>query len=233
MGKSSLTLREAPRRRRAVNASSNRHWSQQQKIECVLTYIATGSEVKAAAATGIPKNTIHIWRYQPWWKELVQQINDEQDDEINADISKILKKSMTVVQDRLEHGDFGFNQKTGEIFRKPVNLQQSHKVLVDMIDKRNLLNGKPTKRVETTEVSSQLEFLAKKFAEFAMMSKSDMKREINKDEIIDVTVADTERANEEYDDAVHDEWEEGLQEGEGLGIDEETFQAPGSPGSEQ
>lgn len=232
MAKSSITLSNAPRRRRAVKGS-NKHWSQQQKIECALTYIATGSETKTAASTGIPKATIHIWRYQPWWKELIQQIHDERDDEINADISKIIEKSMSVVSDRLEHGDFGFNQKTGEIFRKPVNLQQSHRVLSDMIDKRNLLNGKPTKRVETTEVSNQLEFLAKKFAEFASMSKQQLTRELNKDEVIDVSPIDKRQQDEEYDDAFHDEWEEGLQEGTGVGIDEEAFETPGPQGPEQ
>jgi transposase-like protein len=191
--KASLALlSNAPKRRRAVNAGprSSKPWSQSQKIEAVLTYIATGSEVKTAAATGIPKSTLHIWRYQPWWKELQQQIQDERDDEINADISKILEKSMETVQDRLVNGDFGFNQKTGEIFRKPVNLRDAHKVTIDMIDKRNLLNGKPTSRSEKVDTNNQLDFLAKKFAEMALMSKSDLTKQINKDEIVDVEVND-------------------------------------------
>jgi transposase-like protein len=188
--KASLALlSNAPKRRRAVKGN-NKHWSQSQKIEAVLTYIATGSEVKTAAATGIPKNTLHIWRYQPWWKELQQQIQDERDDEINADISKILQKSMETVSDRLVNGDFGFNQKTGEIFRKPVNLKDAHKVTIDMIDKRNLLNGKPTSRTEKVDTNNQLDFLAKKFAEMALMSKSDLNKQMNKDEIIDVEVED-------------------------------------------
>jgi len=186
MTKASLEkLANSPKRRRAVKGT-NKHWGQSQKIECVLTYIATGSEVQTAAATGIPKATIHIWRYQPWWKELVQQIHDESDDKLNADISKIIDKSVSTVMDRMEHGDFGFNQKTGEIFRKPVTLKDSHKVLVDLIDKRNLLQGKPTSRVEKLDTNNQLEFLAKKFAEFATMSKKDLTRAVNQDEIIDV-----------------------------------------------
>lgn len=188
--KSSLSvLSNAPRRRRAVKGT-NKHWSQSQKIEAVLTYIATGSETKTAAATGIPKNTLHIWRYQPWWKELQLQIQEEQDDKLNANIAKIIKKSMSTVADRLEHGDYGFNQKTGEIFRKPVNLRDAHKVTVDLIDKRNLLNGKVSKQSENLEIGSKLDFLAKKFAEFALMSKSDLNKELNKDEVIDVEVTD-------------------------------------------
>jgi len=180
-------LSNAPKRRRAVG-KPGKHWSQQQKIEAVLTYLATGSETKTAAATGVPKATLHIWRYQPWWKELVVQLQEEKDDSINADVAKIIEKSMATVADRLEHGDFGFNQKTGEIFRKPVNLKDAHKVAVDMIDKRNLLNGKPTSRTESVSANNQLEFLAKKFAEFATMTKQDLNRAINQDEIIDVEV---------------------------------------------
>ena len=180
-------LSNAPKRRRAV-VKPGKHWSQQQKIETVLTYLATGSETKTAAATGVPKATLHIWRYQPWWKELVVQLQEEKDDSINADVAKIIEKSMATVADRLEHGDFGFNQKTGEIFRKPVNLKDAHKVAVDMIDKRNLLNGKPTSRTESVSANNQLEFLAKKFAEFATMTKQDLNRAINQDEIIDVEV---------------------------------------------
>ena len=157
----------APRRRRAVNAGprSSKPWAQSQKIECVLTYIATGSEVKTAAATGIPKSTIHIWRYQPWWKELVQQIQDEENDKLSADLSKIIEKSMATVEDRLVNGDYGFNQKTGEIFRKPVNLRDAHKVAVDMIDKRSMIQGRAVEQTEKLDTMNQLEFLAKKFAE--------------------------------------------------------------------
>lgn len=188
--KASLALlSNAPKRRRAVKGT-NKHWAQSQKIEAVLTYLATGSETKTAAATGIPKTTLHIWRYQPWWKELVVQIQDERDDSINADIAKIIDKSLETVSDRLANGDFGFNQKTGEIFRKPVNLKDAHKVAVDMIDKRNLLNGKPTQRTEKVDTVSQLDYLAKKFAEFASMSKSDLRRELNNGEVIDVDLDD-------------------------------------------
>ena len=184
--KASLALlSNAPKRRRAV-MGTNKHWSQSQKIEAVLTYIATGSEVKTAAATGIPKATLHIWRYQPWWKELQLQIQEEQDDEINADIAKIIEKGMATVSERLENGDYGFNQKTGEIFRKPVNLRDAHKVTVDMIDKRNLLNGKQSQQTADLEIGSKLDFLAKKFAEFANMTKGDLTRELNKDVVIDV-----------------------------------------------
>jgi hypothetical protein len=185
-----VSLSNAPKRRRAVNAKTNKAWSQSQKVECVLTYLATGSEAKTAAETGIPKTTIHSWRYEPWWKELVEQIKDEKDDEINADIAKIIDKSLSTVADRLENGDFGFNQKTGEIFRKPVNLKDAHKVANDMIDKRNLLNGKPTSRTEKIDSSTQLDFLAKKFAEFALMTKRQLNQEVNHNEIIDVDLDD-------------------------------------------
>jgi len=183
----------APIKRRALKRTRN-EWSQSQKIEAVLTYIATGSETKTAAATGIPKGTINMWRYQPWWKELIAQIHEEKDDQITTDITRILDKSIENVMDRLENGDFGFNQKTGEVFRKPVNLRDSHKVLVDMIDKRNLLTGKPTQRVEAIDTKNQLEFLAKKFAEFATMGKQDLKRAINQDTVVDVEV-DTDAGN--------------------------------------
>lgn len=191
MSKSSLAnLAKAPKRRRRTGSINGKPWAQSQKIDAVLTYLATGSEVKTAAATGIPKATLHIWRYQPWWKELVQQLQDEKDDEINSDIAKIIEKSMATVADRLENGDFGFNQKTGEIFRKPVNLKDAHKVAVDMIDKRNVLNGKPTSITEKIDTNNQLEFLAKKFAEFASMNKQQLNRASNSDEIIDVEVKD-------------------------------------------
>ena len=93
---------------------------------------------------------------------------------------------MATVSERLENGDYGFNQKTGEIFRKPVNLRDAHKVTVDMIDKRNLLNGKQSQQTADLEIGSKLDFLAKKFAEFANMTKGDLTRELNKDVVIDV-----------------------------------------------
>jgi hypothetical protein len=185
-------LANAPKRRRSTKpGTSNKAWAQSQKIECVLTYLATGSEVKTAAATGIPKNTIHIWRYQPWWKELVQQIRDEEDDKLTADLAKIVDKAIVTVEDRLVNGDFGFNQKTGEIFRKPVNLKDAHKVAVDMMDQRAKISGRAVEQTEKLDTMNQLEFLAKKFAEFATMSKKDLKQAVNADEIIDIETVES------------------------------------------
>ena len=93
---------------------------------------------------------------------------------------------MTTVEDRLVNGDYGFNQKTGEIFRKPVNMKDAHKVAVDMIDQKLKVEGRATQQVEKLDTMNQLEFLAKKFAEFATMSKTDLKQAINQDVIIDV-----------------------------------------------
>lgn len=143
-------------------------WSQQKKIETVTTYLALGSAPMTEGVTGVPRGTIRQWKLQAWWKELEAEIRNEEDSELDVKLSKVINKSLDAVMDRVDNGDFTFNSKTGKFERRPVHMRDALQAVTQVFDKRNLLRGKPTSRVEKTNVQDNLAKLAEEFAKFSM-----------------------------------------------------------------
>lgn len=142
-------------------------WSQEKKIQTVTTYLALGNAPMTEAVTGVPRGTIRQWKMQSWWKELESDIRNEEDSELDVKLSKVIDKSLDAVLDRVENGDFIFDSKTGKFVRKPVHMKDALSAVTQVFDKRNLLRGKPTSRVEKQNVSDNLSKLAAEFAKFA------------------------------------------------------------------
>lgn len=142
-------------------------WSQKKKIETVTTYLALGNAPMTEGVTGVPRGTIRQWKMQQWWKDLVEDIRNEEDTELDVKLSKIIDKSLDVVMDRVTDGDFIFDSKTGKLHRKPVGMKDALQAVTQVFDKRNLLRGKPTSRVEKHTTQDTLNSLAEQFAKFA------------------------------------------------------------------
>lgn len=185
----------------------NTTWSKEKKFQAVVNYLATGNMKIVESLTGVDHGLLRQWKMQPWWKEFENEIRATDNLELDNKLTKLVDKSLEVTMDRLEGGDYIYDQKTGEIRRKPVGMKDAAKVSVDLLTKRELLRGNATSRTEGTQVSmaDQLKALA---TEFARMTG------VKVPETIDVEVTDV-TPKEDTDDAVHDEWEEGLQEGSG------------------
>lgn len=176
-------------------ASKNKYFhSDAKKVEVVTTYLILGKAPLVEAATGVPRGTIRTWKMQPWWKEMEADIRSEEDVELDGKLSKIVDRTLDTVIDRIEHGDYILDSRSGTVKRVPVKMKDAHKVSVDLIDKRNLLRGKPTSRVEKVGVDDTMLKLAEQFKEWAKLIKREVVIEGN------------------Y--AIHDEREEGLQERE-------------------
>ena len=74
-----------------------------------------------------------------------------------------------MVQDRLEYGDFVFNQKSGEVIRKPVSLRDATKTASDLMTRQAALHkeaSESTTNTATASVADQLKQLADEFAKF-------------------------------------------------------------------
>lgn len=174
-------------KRRAVDAPTNVRYSDSQKIEALQTYLLLGSVRAAANALRIPEVTITSWKRQEWWQEMANDIRGQETIEVSNRMKKIISKSMELVEDRLEHGDFIYDQKTGKMKRKPVALRDIHRVTVDMIDRRERLNTTEKVQVHEDNVVSKLEKLAQQFAQFA--NKQDIKAPVEVTDVIFVSDA--------------------------------------------
>src|SRR5258708_6373077 len=142
------------------------HWDDKKKVEVVTTYLAIGKYALVEAVTGVPKATIQAWKRSPWWADLAHEIQQESDQQLDTKLQKIVDKSLDVVLDRIENGDFVLNSKTGEVTRIPTKLKDVHRVSVDLIDKRDLIRNRERVHVEVQAVDDYLKRLATQFAEF-------------------------------------------------------------------
>lgn len=142
-------------------------WSPKKKLEVVQAQILGLKAPEIQAATGVPAATIRYWRMQDWFKEMVAELQTEDDLGIDARFTKILAKSLDVMSDRLDNGDYQYDPKTGKFVRKPVSARDSRAIVETMFDKRNVLRGKPTSITARQEqVSDRLLKLASEFERF-------------------------------------------------------------------
>ena len=154
------------RRKRKLDARQER-WSESQKIEAVMLWLATGSPTQTCAALSIPLATFEKWKPQPWFKEVVARVRDEETMELDTRLSRIVKKSLDLVEDRLENGNYQFNQKTGKLVQVPVNLRDSVKASAELMQRRDILRAKPEQKVLEETIDNRLLKLANEFAKFA------------------------------------------------------------------
>lgn len=192
------------KRKRSITAEKA-HWSDSQKIEAVTTWLALGELRLTASVLKIPEATLKVWKRKEWWGEIERDLREQENLQLSVRLRRIIDKSFTQLEDRLENGDFVFDQKTGEMRRKPVNMRDAHKVAIDLIDKKAVLENNGPAHVSVEAIDDKLDKLAQRFAEIAKAAKQP---------VIEVTDVIYESAESTEDkDAVHEEWEEGLQDG--------------------
>jgi hypothetical protein len=180
-------------------------YSDAQKLEAVKTYLITGNHAMTARMLGMHEQTLYFWRREPWWKEIESELRLQDDLQLSERLKKIVSKTFDAVEDRLEHGDWVYDQKTGELRRKHVSMKDAHKVGLDLLNKRHLMMDRIVNGLPSEQQEDKLLKLAEKFAELVTKKNNEART---------VDVEDVE--TKEDQDAVHDEWEEGLQEGEPL-----------------
>lgn len=168
-----------------------------KKIQAVSIWLTGASLPMVAAALKVPLDTLKYWRKQDWWDQMKVELQEEEGQELDGKLKKIVDKSLNIVEDRIENGDWILDSRTGEVRRVPVKLRDVHKVTMDMVDKRELIRTRP-QRDKATEIS-QKETLLKLAQQFEEWSKKQFGK--------------TEKVIEGEYNAVHEEREEGLQKG--------------------
>ena len=152
---------------RSVAATTNMKWSEKQRMDAVNSYLLLGNLALTSRILDIPEATLRQWKSLQWWKDAVLEIKTSEKMQLSARVKKLVDASLTVVEDRLMNGDFQFDQKTGAVVRKPVNMKDAHKVAVDMADKHEALERAEEVVTQEENVDDQLLRLAEKFADMA------------------------------------------------------------------
>ena len=157
---------------RKVDASRKR-WGDQQKIEAVSTYVVLGGNAtQTAIALQIPAETLRIWTKTQWWKDLYDEIKQQENIELSHKLQKIVTRSLALVEDRLENGDFFYDQKTGKVVRKEVSLRDAHEVMKSSFMMKESIEKPQAVAMEESSVNDKLAALAKQFEQFAVAQKT-------------------------------------------------------------
>lgn len=157
-----------------TKAHQGGHWKESKRIEVVTMYLSTGSLAETSRITGVPYPTMEGWKRQDWWKELVDKIQSEEDQKLDAKTSKIIDKALDQLLDRIENGEHIYDQKTGTIKRAPAKIRDLNTAFTSILDKRQLLRNKPTKIVEQQSTAIQLQNLAESFAKFVQKKTEEL-----------------------------------------------------------
>lgn len=153
--------------KRSVNATTNKRWSDSQKIEAVTTYLALGNLVLTSNVLKIPEMTLRGWKQQQWWKDIAEELAVQDDIQLSSRLKRIIETTISATEDRIKNGDWIYNNKEGVLMRKPVNLRDVHKITMDFIDKREHLDNKMPTSVAMEQIDDRLKKLAQKFEEIA------------------------------------------------------------------
>jgi len=165
-----LALSDSPRLRKTrVNKRKptdvKARYSDAQKLEAAKLWLVVGNNALVAATLNISLNTLNYWKSQKWWRELIDDLKQETNIKLSNKLRAIADKSMDLVMDRLENGDFIYDQKTGALVRKPMIGKDAARIASDFVDKAIKIDQKP--REEEAAVVGRLEDLAKRFEELA------------------------------------------------------------------
>jgi hypothetical protein len=154
------------RKKRPIDATGLT-WSDSQRLEAAKMYLLVGSYAAVSTGLGIPYQTLNKWKYQNWWKKHLSDLKAEETIELTARLKKIASKALDVTEDRLTHGNFQFDQKTGDVRRVPVSMKDAAKVATDLMVQQQKVEDKPVQQAIENTVNDRLAKLAEEFSKFA------------------------------------------------------------------
>lgn len=179
----------------------NGNWTWETKVSFAQRMLIHGNARRACEELEVPMTTYQSWRKSDWFLELLEELKIQQKLELNNKMSTMVDKALTILEDRLDNGDFILNNKTGEIQRKQIPARDAARIATEILGKKLVMDKMDTDvKIQQDSVSDTLKTLAKEFAKFNnKLSKSNA-------ETIDYV---------EVTDAVHDQREARLQKGSG------------------
>ncbi len=155
----------AARRKELPKVKKKKNHSDETKINAAKAFLVLGSIKLVSATLKIPEPTLFIWKRTEWWGNLIKELQIQENIVLSAKLKNIVEKSHEVVLDRLENGEFIYDQKAGKLIRKPVALRDAHKVAVDLTNQREMLKITEQVQVAEEDIKTKLDKLMVAFSE--------------------------------------------------------------------
>jgi hypothetical protein len=140
-------------------------------MEVATVFAACTNISQTAELTEVPASTIRKWRHEDWFLDILEQVRQENDDRLDQKFNRIIEASLDQIEDRVVNGNQQLDQKSGQVIQVPVPLRELTQAHASVLDKRQLLRGKPTSRSETGNVGDKLKTLAEEFLKIAAANK--------------------------------------------------------------
>ena len=139
-----------------------------ERLELVMAYLTTGNLKQAAKITGLDYAKVRKWKETAnWWNGAVQECQTRLQEELDAALTGIIHKATAEIEDRIVNGDHVYSAKNDKIIRVPVPAKSLAVTMAVVFDKRQLLRGEATSRVEKVSEEEKLNRLQKQFEQMA------------------------------------------------------------------
>lgn len=149
------------------------------KLHAVTSYMVTGSFKEASKFSAVPEGTIKHWRKtSEWWPAVSRYVQQARQEELDVQLSGVIHKTIHVIADRLEDGDYKYNAKLDKIVRVPVQAKDAASIADKAISNRNLLRGDATSRTDTSSLAEKIQELKTQFQSFAVKEEKTIEGEI-------------------------------------------------------
>ena len=150
-------------------------YSAKEKLYAMCAWLVFGNNSKASQHSGIPAGTISGFKKQEWWNTILDEIRKDKQGELDIALTGVIHKAADVMADRLENGDMKpLKNKDGEFqyVSHPVTARDAAQVAALMSDRRALMRGDPTSRIERS-TQDTLNDLSEQFKKFAKAKQVD------------------------------------------------------------
>ena len=145
-------------------------WNETTRYRAVELYSQYGSLRACAQAMGIPEHTMRQWHIQAWWKDYEDDLKAQKNAKTTGQIIRLKDMSVEIVEDRLKNGDYFFDQRAGELIRRPVSADTAASIMKISLEKHIQLEEVRLleKKVESEEkIGDRLKKLGEDFKRFA------------------------------------------------------------------
>jgi hypothetical protein len=144
----------------------------EEQLDFAKAYVMLdGNLTMAATTSGVPYGTARRWSKTASWLDMVETLKQGGAIAISPKMQSIIAKSLSIVEDRLEKGDFFYDPRTGKIERKPVNVRDAHAVFKDTFKMKQEIERGPEEAKKAQTIQETLEQLAKNFEALAAKQK--------------------------------------------------------------
>lgn len=141
-------------------------YPEEKKIEAATLYAVTGNLKQVSELTKVSTQTLRNWQAEPWWGTVMEKVRRDHNEDIDGKFTGIIQQSLEVLLDRLHNGDVVI-LKDGTERRKPLSARDAAIVQAIIFDKRQLVRGEATTRVEKVDSEAKQKKLKDLFERFA------------------------------------------------------------------